>query len=151
VDSQTRLRISGEGEPGAGGGPPGHLYIVLEVKEHPFFERRNSDLYCTIPINFAQAALGTEISVPTLNGHESLKIPAGTQTGSLFRLKGKGLQNPHGGGKGDLYVNVRVVTPGKLTREQEKLFQQLAETLQEENRPAECNSSFVEKVKDIFG
>jgi molecular chaperone DnaJ len=151
VDTQTRIRINGEGEPGASGGPPGDLYVVLQVEEHSFFERRNADLYCTVPINIAQAALGTEIQVPTLNGTEKLKIPAGTQTGSMFRQKGKGLPDPHGGGKGDLYVNIRVVTPSKLTREQKRLMEQLAETLDEENRPAERNSSFFEKFKDIFG
>jgi len=151
VDSQTRLRISGEGEPGVSGGPQGDLYIVLEVKEHPFFQRRNADLYCTIPISFAQAALGAELTVPTLDGEEKLKIPEGTQTGSVFRLKGKGLPDPHGGGKGDLYVHVQVVTPSKLTREQRKLLQTLAETLRQDNRPAERNSSLFEKVKDIFG
>ncbi|HWQ03702.1 MAG TPA: molecular chaperone DnaJ [Candidatus Nitrosotenuis sp.] len=151
VDSGTRIRYTGEGEPGANGGPPGDLYVVLDVKEHPFFERRNSDLYCTIPINFAQAALGAEIKVPTLSGEEELRIPEGTQTGSTFRLKGKGLPDPNGGGKGDLYVLIRVVTPSKLSREQKKLFQQLAETLEEENRPARRDSSFFSKVKDIFG
>ncbi len=151
VDSQTRLRVPAEGERGANGGPPGDLYVVLEVKEHPFFERRGADLYCTIPISVAQAALGTEITVPGLNGDEKLKIPEGTQTGSIFRLKGKGLPDPHGGGKGDLYCNVRVVTPGKLTREQRELFEQLGATLQLENRPAQRNSSIFEKVKDIFG
>jgi molecular chaperone DnaJ len=151
VDTQTRIRINGEGEPGANGGPPGDLYVVLQVEEHSFFERRNADLYCTVPINIAQAALGTEIQVPTLSGTEKLKIPAGTQTGSMFRQKGKGLPDPHGGGKGDLYVNIRVVTPSKLTRDQKKLMEQLAETLDEENRPAERNSSFFEKFKDIFG
>lgn len=151
VDSQTRLQIRGEGEPGINGGPPGDLYVILDVQEHPFFERRNADLYCTIPITIAQAALGTEITVPTLVGRETLTIPEGAQSGSVFRLKGKGLSDPRGGGKGDLYVNVRVVTPGKLTREQRRLFEQLAETLHAENRPAERNSSFFEKVKDIFG
>jgi len=151
VDSQTRMRVAGEGEPGANGAPPGDLYIVLEVKDHPFFERRGADLYCTIPISFSQAALGAEISVPGLTGDERLAIPEGTQTGSIFRLKGKGLPDPHGGGKGDLYVNVRVLTPGKLTRDQRRLLQQLGETLLVENRPAERNSSFFEKMKDIFG
>ncbi len=151
VDSQTRLRVPGEGERGANGGPPGDLYVVLEVKEHPFFERRNADLYCTIPVSFAQAALGVEILVPGLSGDEKLKIPEGTQTGSIFRLKGKGLPDPHGGGKGDLYVNVRVVTPGKLSREQRRLIEQFGATLQVENRPAERNSALFEKVKDIFG
>jgi molecular chaperone DnaJ len=151
VDSQTRMRVSGEGEPGPNGGPPGDLYIVLEVKDHPFFERRGADLYCTIPISVVQAALGTEIRVPGLNGEERVTIAEGTQTGSIIRLKGKGLPDPHGGGKGDLYINVRVMTPAKLTRDQRRLLQQLGETLEVENRPAERSSSLFEKVKDIFG
>jgi len=151
VDSQTRLRITGEGEQGINGGPPGDLYVILEVREHPFFERRNSDLYCTIPVNFAQAALGADISVPTLAGEENLHIPEGTQTSSIFRLKGKGLPDPNSGTKGDLYVNIRVVTPAKLTREQKRLLQELGQSLPEECRPAQRNSSIFEKVKDIFG
>ncbi len=151
VDSNTRLRIPNEGEPGATGGPPGDLYVVLEVKEHPFFERRNSDLYCTIPITFPQAALGTEIYVPTLDGEEAVKVPAGTQTGSIFRLKGKGLSNPNGGGKGDLYVSVRVAVPEKLTREQKRMVDELSATLEQDNRPTQRSSSFFDKVKDIFG
>ena len=150
VDSQTRLRVSGEGEPGANGGSPGDLYVFLTVKEHPVFERRNADLYCTIPVTIAQAALGVEIPVPTLNGEERLHIPEGTQSGQIFRLKGKGLPNPHGG-KGDLYVNIRVTVPQKLTREQRKLFEQLREVLRADNKPAERSSSFFDKVKDIFG
>jgi molecular chaperone DnaJ len=150
VDDQTRLRIAGEGETGSHGGPPGDLYVVLHVKEHPFFERRNADLFCTVPINIAQAALGAELLVPTLNGKEKLPIPAGTQTGSVFRLKAKGLPNPNGGPKGDLYVQVRVATPEKLTREQKRLLEQLAETLDVENEPAPRDSSFFQKVKDIF-
>jgi molecular chaperone DnaJ len=151
VDSQTRMRVSGEGEPGGNGGPPGDLYIVLEVKDHPFFERRGADLYCTIPISIAQAALGCEIMVPGLNGEEKVTIAEGTQNGSIIRLKGKGLPDPHGGGKGEFYVNIRVVVPTKMTREQRRLMQQLGETLGVENRPAERSSSLFEKVKDIFG
>jgi molecular chaperone DnaJ len=151
VDSQTRIRVAGEGEQGANGAPAGDLYIVLDVKDHPFFERRGADLYCTIPISFSQAALGADISVPGLVSDERISIPEGTQTGSIFRLKGKGLPDPHGGGKGDLYVNVRVLTPSKLTRDQRKLLQELGETLQVENRPADRGSSFFEKMKDIFG
>ncbi len=150
VDSGTRLRVTGEGEPGLNGGPTGDLYIFLEVKEHPFFERRNADLYCTMPITMAQSALGCEIVVQTLTGEEQLRIPEATQTGTIFRLKGKGLPNPHGG-KGDLFVNVRVVTPSRLTREQRRLFEQLAQVLKPENKPAERSSSFFDKVKDIFG
>lgn len=151
VDSQTRIRVVGEGEAGAHGGPRGDLFVVLSVKEHPFFERRNADLYCTIPINFAQAALGAKIFVPTLDGEEKITVPEGTQTGTVIRVKGKGLSNPNGGGKGDLYVNVRVVTPEKVTREQRKLLESLGETLTEDNRPAQRNSGFFDKVRDIFG
>lgn len=150
VDSETRLRVSGEGEPGLNGGSPGDLYVFLTVKEHPVFERRGSDLYCTIPVTVAQAALGAEVAVPTLSGMETLKISEGTQSGQIFRLKGKGLPNPHGG-KGDLYVNIRVITPSKLTREQRRLFEQLAQILHVENKPLERNSSFFDKMKDIFG
>jgi molecular chaperone DnaJ len=151
VDTGTRLRVTGEGEPGPNGGPPGDLYVVLEVKEHPFFERRGADLYCTIPVSVVQAAVGTELQVPGLTGEERLKIPEGTQSGAVFRIKGKGMPDPHGGGKGDLYYHVRVMTPVKLTREQRKLMEQLGETLMVENKPAERNSTIFDKVKDIFG
>jgi len=151
VDSNTRLRVPGEGEPGGSGGPPGDLYVVLDVKPHPYFERRDADLYCTVPISIVQAALGTEIVVPGLNGEETVKVPEGTQTGEIIRLKGKGLPDPHGGGKGDLYVNIHVEVPTKLTREQRHLFEQLGGTLPAENRPAQRDSSLFEKVKDIFG
>jgi len=151
VDSGTRLRVQGEGEPGPNNGPSGDLYVVLEVKEHPFFERRGADLYCTIPLSVAQAALGTELQVPGLGGEEKLKIPEGTQSDAVFRVKGKGLPDPHGGGKGDLYYHVRVLIPTKLTREQRKLLEQLGLTLKMENKPAERNSTLFDKVKDIFG
>jgi molecular chaperone DnaJ len=151
VDSGTRLRIANEGEPGPNGGPAGDLYVVLEVKDHAFFERRGVDLFCTIPISIAQAALGTDLMVPTLHAEEKLKIPEGTQSGAIFRVKGKGLQDPRGGGKGDIYYHVSVITPSKLSREQRKLMEQLGETLRVENRPAERGSSIFDKVKDIFG
>jgi molecular chaperone DnaJ len=151
VDTGTRLRVQGEGEPGPSGGPAGDLYVVLEVKEHAFFERRGADLYCTIPISIAQAALGAELQVPGLAGEEKLKIPEGTESGAVFRVRGKGLADPHGGGKGDLYYHVRVLTPSKLTREQRKLIEQLGTTLKVENKPAERGSSLFDKVKDIFG
>jgi len=151
VDTGTRLRVQGEGEPGPNGGPAGDLYVVLEVKEHKFFERRGADLYCTVPLSMAQATLGTELQVPGLNGEETLKIPEGTQSGAVFRLKGKGLPDPHGGGKGDLYFHVRVLTPTKLTREQRKLMEQLHATMKVENKPAERDSNIFDKVKDIFG
>lgn len=151
VDSNTRLRIPGEGEPGGNSGPAGDLYVVLDVKPHPYFERRDADLYCTIPVSIVQAALGDEIVVPGLNGDETVKIPEGTQTGEIIRLKGKGMPDPHGGGKGDLYVNIHVEIPTKLTRDQRRLFEQLGATLPVENRPAQRDSSLFEKVKDIFG
>jgi molecular chaperone DnaJ len=151
VDTGTRLRVAGEGEPGPNGGPAGDLYVVLEVKEHSFFERRGADLYCTIPLSIAQATLGTELQVPGLNGEEKLKIPEGTQSGAVFRIKGKGLADPRGGGKGDLYYHVRVMTPTKLTRDQRKLIEQLGATMKVDNKPADRNSSIFDKVKDIFG
>jgi len=151
VDTGTRLRVPGEGEVGVNGGAPGDLYVVLEVREHPFFERRNSDLYCTIPVSVVQAALGTELQVPGLNGEEKLKIGEGTQSGAVFRIKGKGLPDPRGGGRGDLYYHVQVLTPTKLTRDQRKLMEQLGATLKVENTPAERGSTFFDKVKDIFG
>ena len=150
VDTGTRLRIGGEGEGGANGGPPGDLYVVLQVAEHDFFERRESNLYCSIPVSFPQAALGTEIRVPTLDAEAGLKIPAGTQSGTIFRLHGKGFPNLNGGGRGDLFVEVRVETPKKLTRDQKRLVEQLAETLPAENRPA-AKASLFDRVKDIFG
>jgi molecular chaperone DnaJ len=151
VDTGTRLRVQGEGEPGPNGGPAGDLYVVLDVKEHAFFERRGADLYCTIPISIAQAALGAELQVPGLAGDEKLKIPEGTESGAVFRVRGKGLADPHGGGKGDLYYHVRVLTPTNLTREQRKLIEQLGTSLKVENKPAERGSSLFDKVKDIFG
>ncbi len=150
VDSGTRLRMSGQGEPGTNGGPAGDLYIFLEVKEHPFFERRGSDLYCTIPVSFPQAALGAKIQIPTLQGETGFEIPEGTQSGQIFRQKGKGLANPHGG-RGDLYVNIRVVVPAKLSREHRRTLEQLGQALKVENRPVDRSSSFFDKVKDIFG
>jgi molecular chaperone DnaJ len=150
VDSGTRLRMTGQGEPGTNGGPQGDLYIFLEVKEHPFFERRESDLYCTIPISFPQAALGAKIKIPTLQGDTDFQIPEGTQSGQIFRQKGKGLPNPHGG-RGDLYVNVRVIVPSKLSRDQRRTLEQLGQTMKVENKPADRSSSLFDKVKDIFG
>lgn len=151
VGTDSRLRIVGEGEAGTPGAPAGDLYVVLTVKEHPFFDREGSDLFVTIPITYAQASLGADIGVPGLIGEERLRIPEGTQTNTRFRLKGKGLADPHGGGKGDLCYLVRVVTPSKLSKEQKRLMMELAQTLPAENKPIERSSSFFGKVKDIFG
>ncbi len=151
VETGMRVRLPGEGETGSHGGMPGDLYVLIEVGEHPFFERKGTDLFCTIPITISQAALGTEVRVPTLHAEEKLKIPEGTQSGHVFRLKGKGLPSPHGHGKGDLHVRVRVVVPTKLSREQKRLLEELAGTLDANNQPVERNSSFFERVKDMFG
>ncbi|MCM3635487.1 MULTISPECIES: molecular chaperone DnaJ [Paenibacillus] len=125
VDDGQQIRISGEGEGGKNGGPAGDLYIVLRVKSHEFFDREGDDIYVEVPITFAQAALGDDIEVPTLTERVRMKIPAGTQTGKYFRLKGKGVPKLRGGGNGDQHVKVTVVTPTNLTEEQKDLLRQL--------------------------
>lgn len=149
VDDGTRLRISGEGEAGRHGGPPGDLYVVLKVRPHPFFERRGDDLHVKIPISITQAALGAEFMVPTLQGTHKVKVPAGTQPGAVFRLRGHGMPVLNGRGRGDLYVYVDVIIPQRLTREQRMLLESLAPSVQVENKPVERTPA--EKVKDIFG
>lgn len=148
VDNGTRLRLAGEGQPGPQGGPPGDLYVILRVEEHPFFEREENNLHCTIPVNIAQAALGTEIEVPTLDGSEPLRVPEGTQSGATFRLRGRGVPDVNGRGRGDLIVHIQVTVPHKLTREQKKLFEQLGETLPADNAPS--RKGIFDKVKDYF-
>jgi len=148
VDDGTRLRLANEGQPGPGGGPPGDLYVFLKVKEHAFFERRESDLHCTIPITVPQAALGDEIEVPTLEGSHRLRIPEGTQSGAQFRLRHKGVTVLNSTSRGDLYVHVVVQIPARLTREQRKLFEQLKATLPADNAPKE--KGLFDKVKDYF-
>ncbi len=148
VDTGTHLRLTGEGQPGNHGGPPGDLYVVITVKEHPFFERRNDDLHCTIPINIAQAALGAEIEVPTPDGPEILQIPEGTQNGATFRLRNRGVPHMNRQGRGDLFVHIEVKVPTRLTREQRKLFEQLRQILPADNQPK--TKGLFEKVKDYF-
>ena len=126
VDNGVQLRLAGQGEPGVNGGPPGDLYILLRVKPHPFFERDGQDIFCEVPITFVQAALGDEIEVPTLKGKVKLKIPAGTQTGTSFRLRGKGVPANRGNREGDQHVTVRVVTPTSLTERQKELLREFA-------------------------
>jgi len=147
VETGSRLRVQGEGESGTGGGPTGDLYVVIHVAEHERFERQGSNLYVAVPITFAQAALGADITVQTLDDEEKLKIPVGTQTGTVFRLKGKGVPALGGRGRGDLFVSATVVTPTSLTREQRKLLEQLATV---ENKDLE-DRGLVDKVRDIFG
>lgn len=148
VEDGTRIRYAGQGEAGANGGPAGDLYIVLHVKEHKFFEREGNDLYCTVPISFVQAALGAEISIPTLDGEQSVKIPEGTQSSTTFRIRGKGVPVLNSHGKGDLFVQVKVQTPTKLTKRQRELLQELEGTIKIDNRP---DRGLLSKVKDIFG
>jgi molecular chaperone DnaJ len=147
VETGSRLRVQGEGESGMSGGPSGDLYVVIHVAEHQHFERQGSNLYAAVPITFAQAALGADIAVRTLDAEDKVKIPVGTQTGTVFRLKGKGMPVLGGRGRGDLFVSVTVVTPTSLTREQRKLLEQLATV---ENKDLE-DKGLVDKVRDIFG
>lgn len=149
VEDGTRIRFAGLGEAGAYGGPPGDLYVVLHVKEHPFFEREGNDLRCVIPVSFTQAALGAEIRVPTLEGEQTLKVPEGTQSGTTIRLRGKGVPVLNSHGKGDLFVEVRVQTPSKLTKRQRELLQELEGINRVENKPQ--RRTLMGKVKDIFG
>ena len=147
VETGSRLRIQGEGESGMYGGPAGDLYVVIHVAEHEQFERQGSNLYSSVPITFGQAALGSEVEVPTLDGQQPLKVPAGTQTGTVFRVKGKGMPVLGGRGRGDLFVGVTVITPTTLTREQRKLLEQLSQV---ETKDLE-DKGLVDKVRDIFG
>ncbi|MFN2499774.1 MAG: molecular chaperone DnaJ [Pyrinomonadaceae bacterium] len=147
VETGSRMRVQGEGESGTQGGPSGDLYVVIHLGEHERFERQGSNLYVSLPITFAQAALGSDVFVSTIESEEKIKIPTGTQTGTVFRLKGKGMPVLGGRGHGDLFVSVSVVTPTSLTREQRKLLEQLAVV---ENKDLE-DKGLVDKVRDIFG
>jgi molecular chaperone DnaJ len=149
VDDGQQLRVAGQGEPGFNGGPPGDLYVVFHVRSHEFFERDGDDVYCEMPLTFAQAALGDEIEVPTLHGRVKLKIPAGTQTGTKFRLKGKGIPNVRGYGQGDQHVIIRVITPTKLSDKQKQLLREFAE-LSGQEAVDEQHDSFFAKVKRAF-
>lgn len=149
VEDGTRIRYSDQGEAGANGGPAGDLYVVLHVKEHAFFEREGNDLYCAIPVSFPQLALGTEIIVPTMYGEHKLKVPDGTQPGTRFRIRHKGVPVLNSSSqKGDLYVEVRVQTPTKLNKRQRELLEELNSLSSVENKP---NKNLFSKVKDIFG
>lgn len=149
VDTGSKLRVSGEGDAGPNNGPSGDLYVVIRVQEHEFFERREHDLFCHIPLSFPQAALGAELSVPTLEGEtERLEIPSGTQTGSTFRIKGRGISKRGGSARGDLFITVDVVVPGKLSREQKDLLTKFAGTIETENKP--LPKKILERVREIF-
>jgi molecular chaperone DnaJ len=149
VDDGQQLRVAGKGEAGINGGPPGDLYIVFHIRSHEFFERDGDDIYCEMPITFVQAALGDEVEVPTLHGKVKLKVPAGTQTGTKFRLKGKGVPNVRGYGTGDQHVLVRIVTPTKLSEKQKQLLKEFAE-VSGQVPLGDQEESFFSKVKRAF-
>ena len=148
VDSGTRLRVSGEGETGSRGGPRGDLYVYLYVKPHKIFTREGNDVVCEVPVSFAQAALGDEIEVPTLEGTAKVRVPEGTQHGTVFRLRGTGIPDVSGYGRGDQHVRVKVVTPTKLTDKQKEVLREFA--LLNGEKPAGVEKNLFEKVKDAF-
>jgi molecular chaperone DnaJ len=158
IATGQQLRLQNEGEAGGSGGPAGHLYVVVHVQEHEFFRREGDNLFCEIPVNFTTLALGGEIRVPTLDGPEPVKVPEGTQTGTTLRLRGKGMPEVNGRGRGDLFATVQVQTPKKLTKEQRHLVEQLAKVLpkdQFEPRTREQDGhderNLFDRVKDMFG
>ena len=149
VDNGTQVRLGSEGQPGQNGGPQGDLYIAINVREHKYFKRRDDVIMLDLDINVAQAALGAEVEVPTVDGPTLLSIPAGVQTGKVLRMRAKGVPHLRGGGRGDQLVVVDVAIPRKLNAEQRKLFEQLAETMGSEAQPKE--SGFIDKLRDVLG
>ncbi|MDJ0776280.1 MAG: molecular chaperone DnaJ [Gammaproteobacteria bacterium] len=151
VDNGDRIRLSGEGEAGEAGAPTGDLYVQIHVKPHPIFERDNADLYCEVPISIVTAALGGDLEVPSLDGRLNLKIPAGTQTHKLFRMRGKGVKPVRGGPVGDLICRIMVETPVKLTAEQKDLFEQLGRSMDKAgNKHSPNETSWIDNVKKFF-
>jgi molecular chaperone DnaJ len=156
IATGQQLRLQGEGESGVLGGPAGHLYVVVQVQEHKFFRRDGNNLFCEIPVNFTTVALGGEIQVPTLDGIEPVKVPEGTPTGTTLRLRGKGMPDVSGRGRGDLFATVQVQTPKKLTREQRRLLEDLSKALPAEKfepraHQDEDERNLFDRVKDMFG
>jgi molecular chaperone DnaJ len=157
IDTGQQLRLQGEGEAGTAGGPPGNLFVAIHVQEHQFFRRDGLNLFCEIRVNFPTLALGDEVTVPTLDGTEKVKIQEGTETGATLRLRGRGMPEVGGSGRGDLFVTVQARTPKKLTREQRQLFTQLAKVLPAEKfdprAPGEEQEerNLFDRVKDMFG
>jgi molecular chaperone DnaJ len=157
IATGQQLRLQGEGEAGTAGGPPGHLYVVVQVQEHEFFRRDGNNLYCEVWVNFTTLALGGEIRVPTIDGTESVKVPETTQTGTTLRLRGHGLPDVNGRGRGDLFATVQGLTPRKLTKEQRHLLEQLAKALPKEkfepHAPGEGHEerNLFDRVKAMFG
>jgi len=151
IDDGMRIRSTGNGEPGTNGGPPGDLYIEIRIKKHDVFQRDGDDLHCAVPISFTTAALGGEISVPTLSGEAAIDLPEGTQTGKQFRLRGKGIKGVRSSFPGDLYCHITVETPVKLTEHQRKLLKELDESLKkggDKHSPSEAG--WADKLKNLF-
>ena len=157
IATGQQLRLHGEGEGGSGGGPAGNLYVVVHVQEHEFFRRDGLNLFCEIPVNFTTVALGGEIQVPTLDGPDNVKVPEGTATGTTLRLRGKGMPDVNGHGRGDLFATVQVQTPRKLSKEQRHVLEQLAKTLPQErfeprkHQDEQDERNLFDRVKDMFG
>jgi len=152
VDQDDRIRLTGEGEGGMNGGPAGDLYVVVNLKPHPMFQREGADLHCEMPISFATAALGGEIEIPTLDGQAKIKVPPETQTGQVFRLRNKGIRPVRGSVQGDLYCHVSIETPVRLTARQKELLRELeAINQQDPDSHSPRAKSFFDKVKDFFG
>lgn len=157
IATGQQLRLQNEGEGGSGGGPAGHLYVVVHVREHEFFRREGMNLFCEVPVNFTTVALGGEIQVPTLDGAEKVKVPEGTQTGTTLRLRGKGMPDVNGRGHGDILATVQVLTPKKLTKDQRHLLEQLSAALPKEkfeprvHGEEEDERNLFDRVKDMFG
>jgi molecular chaperone DnaJ len=156
IGTGQQLRLQGEGESGVLGGPAGNLYVVVQVQEHKFFRRDGNNLFCEVPVNFTTVALGGDIQVPTLDGTEPVHVPEGTPTGTTLRLRGKGMPDVSGRGRGDLFATVQVQTPKKLNREQRRLLEDLAKALPAEKfepraRHDEDERNLFDRVKDMFG
>ena len=148
VEDGMRLRLAGEGEAGVAGGPPGDLYVVISVREHEIFEREGQDLHCGVPVAFVQAALGDEIEVPTLEGTVKLKLPEGTQSGKVFRLRGKGLPSLRGAARGDQLVHIFVEVPTRLNKRQRELLEEFA--AESDTKVSPVTRGFLDKIRDIF-
>jgi molecular chaperone DnaJ len=148
VDHHMRVRLAGEGEPSTSGGPAGDCYCVINLKEHPLFERDGQDLICRVPVSYAQAVLGAKIQVPTLEGPEEMEVPPGAQPGEVFKLRKRGMPDPRGHGKGDLLVVVNLEVPKSLSPKQDKLLRELA--AEEKTNVSPHRKSFLEKLKDYF-
>lgn len=148
IDNGQIITMSGQGEPGERGGPAGDLHVFVTVRPHKYFKRKDNDLYCEVPISFVQAALGSEIDVPTLEAPVKYTVPEGTQPGTVFRIKGAGVPNVHGGAKGDLYVTMEVEVPRKLSEKQKEMLRQFDESTT--GREYEKKKSFFERMKDAF-